>query len=478
MKKGLRFLTPVMVSLVLLIPCFWQRRIQAGDLSSHLYNVWLAREIAAEGLGGLSLAPQATNVLADVILSAAVNRFGFETGHKVSMALLVLTLFWSAFAFVWTAAGRKTWAVAPCLAMLAYGWTFHMGFCNFFLSAGLSFLYLALASRGGIASLAGAVPVLALAATAHALPACWALSVHAYCYLAKKLAARKLPLLLGTGLLCIFAVRVFLDGRFPTLWVPQQLLFTTGADQAWLYGWKYAIVSAGLFYIWGILLLREFHRIGLSGMLLDIRLHVSALTAVAIAVIPHSIRFPQYNHALTYIAPRMSLLMAIALCSALASRKIPRRVVAVLSAFAVLFFSFVYADSRALNLVEDRMESLLGGLPPGARVISALGDTSVRIDALAHMGDRACIGRCYSYANYEPSTLQFRIRADAPSRVVLSNYDDCYAVAQGTYVVRESDGVLYQIRACGPDGSGLCLRLLKPGDITGKTLLQVLPHLW
>jgi len=37
--------TPVrmgLVSLLLLIPCFWQRHIEAVDLPSHLYNAWLA----------------------------------------------------------------------------------------------------------------------------------------------------------------------------------------------------------------------------------------------------------------------------------------------------------------------------------------------------------------------------------------------------------------------------------------------------
>ena len=33
------------VSAVLLIPVFWHRRIEAGDLPSHLYNTWLAQLI-------------------------------------------------------------------------------------------------------------------------------------------------------------------------------------------------------------------------------------------------------------------------------------------------------------------------------------------------------------------------------------------------------------------------------------------------
>ena len=32
----------LLISLLVLAPCFWQQRIQAGDLSSHLYNGWLA----------------------------------------------------------------------------------------------------------------------------------------------------------------------------------------------------------------------------------------------------------------------------------------------------------------------------------------------------------------------------------------------------------------------------------------------------
>ena len=30
----------------LLVPCFWQPRIQSVDLSSHIYNAWLASLIA------------------------------------------------------------------------------------------------------------------------------------------------------------------------------------------------------------------------------------------------------------------------------------------------------------------------------------------------------------------------------------------------------------------------------------------------
>ena len=48
------------VSGLLLVPCYWQSRLQAGDLSSHIYNAWLAELIAkgqAPGLASLARPP-------------------------------------------------------------------------------------------------------------------------------------------------------------------------------------------------------------------------------------------------------------------------------------------------------------------------------------------------------------------------------------------------------------------------------------
>jgi len=51
------------ISALLLAPCYWQPRIQAGDLSSHIYNSWLAQLIESGRAQGLVVAPQTTNVL-------------------------------------------------------------------------------------------------------------------------------------------------------------------------------------------------------------------------------------------------------------------------------------------------------------------------------------------------------------------------------------------------------------------------------
>jgi hypothetical protein len=52
----------ILASILVLLPCYWQARIQAGDLSSHIYNSWLAQLAEAGKLPGLIVANQATNI--------------------------------------------------------------------------------------------------------------------------------------------------------------------------------------------------------------------------------------------------------------------------------------------------------------------------------------------------------------------------------------------------------------------------------
>ena len=59
----------VLVSLLLLAPCNWQPRLQAGDLSSHSYSSWLARLIESGRAQGLEAVHQTTNLLFDALVS-------------------------------------------------------------------------------------------------------------------------------------------------------------------------------------------------------------------------------------------------------------------------------------------------------------------------------------------------------------------------------------------------------------------------
>jgi hypothetical protein len=144
-------------------------------------------------------------------------------------------------------------------------------------------------------------------------------------------------------------------------------------------------------------------------------------------------------------------------------------------AIAVLFFAFLFHDERALNSFEDRMQDTVASLPPGQRVISAIQDPNLRINALAHVIDRVCVGRCYSYANYEPSTAQFRIRAEAENPFVASSYEDSWLMQMGAYVVKERDLPLYQIDMDA--GGRLVVRSLRAGAPSGSTEWNVLGDL-
>src|SRR5690242_11527939 len=75
----------VLTSLAVLIPCFWQSRLQAGDLSSHLYNAWLAQLIGMGQAPGLGIASQHTNVLFDLLLSTLLRGVGAAAAQRIAV---------------------------------------------------------------------------------------------------------------------------------------------------------------------------------------------------------------------------------------------------------------------------------------------------------------------------------------------------------------------------------------------------------
>ena len=139
-----RFAPYAIVSLLIAIPCVWQPHIQAGDLSSHLYNSWLANLVSASQLPGLYLAPQFTNVLFDYLLSFLMKSGSVLVAERVAVLLAVQVFFWGCFRLASVVAGRPAWTAAPLLAIAAYGAVFRMGFFNFYLAVGISACAIAL----------------------------------------------------------------------------------------------------------------------------------------------------------------------------------------------------------------------------------------------------------------------------------------------------------------------------------------------
>jgi hypothetical protein len=462
-RRTSRWLRILLVSAALAVPCFWQTRIQAGDLSSHAYNAWLSTLVEQGRTPGLFLATQYTNVLFDVALAWLMTIFGAGLAQRILVTLAVEIFVWGAFVLASAVTGRRPWFLMPCLAMLGYGWTFHVGFFNFYVSMGLCLWALAgLRGGTGVVRLA-VIPLVGLAVLAHALPVAWAASVAAYAWIAQK-NSRITALAAAFALAVLFALRMFLMARFPhdaLLWRGMRL---TGADQMCIYGPKYLLVSLLLLVLWAALFYQLADKKGFLHVITGIPFQVVFLTAAGVVLIPTTIDFPGYRHSLVYIPDRMSLATAVSMCVLLSGANPPRASKAGITALAAVHFSFLYADARALNRIEDGFEALASTVAPGQRVVNGVNARYSRIDPLCHMIDRACIGRCFSYGNYEPSTGQFRLRAEPGNAFVVADYGDSFALQSGAYVVKQRDLPLYEVICTGTPEP--CLRSLKEGEKT------------
>src|SRR5713101_5036197 len=177
----------VLISVLVLAPCFWQPHIQAVDLSSHLYNAWLSILIGEGKAPGLAIVSQHTNVLFDLVLAGLMRALGPWGAEHIAVPLAVLVFFWGAFVMICCISHRRPWYILSLIAMLSYGWTYHMGFMNFYLSLGLCFWAFGLLWQQHWKAALYALPLVALAFAAHALPIAWLAGSMAYTWLARKI---------------------------------------------------------------------------------------------------------------------------------------------------------------------------------------------------------------------------------------------------------------------------------------------------
>lgn len=109
-EHWLKFL---LISATVLVPCFWHRHIEAGDLGSHTYNAWIAHLISTGRAHGLWLAQRWNNVLFDLALSGLGNLFGWLVAERIATCGAVLIFFWGSFALVCAIARCLPWFLFP-----------------------------------------------------------------------------------------------------------------------------------------------------------------------------------------------------------------------------------------------------------------------------------------------------------------------------------------------------------------------------
>jgi hypothetical protein len=469
-----KFLLVVAISVVLLVPCFWHRHIEAGDLGSHVYNAWLAQLIEEGKAPGLYLVRQYDNILFDLLLFYLAKLFGLALAEKLATSICVLVFFWGLFAFTKAVSGRSPWFLAPCLAMLTYGYIFHMGFMNYYLSLGLSCISLSVlwhARRNGLIATAILAPIILLA---HPLGFLWFLGTGLYRLLYLNFPERWKWILPVAAVAICLAARFFVAQHrgYEVEWREAPIWTLTGASQFHVFGERYAdfsVAIATLVVLSTLLaLLASPHRSTFwkeRRLLLELYV-VSFLTTV---ILPENLHTDPTGGWIGALATRLTLVTAIfGLCwlTSLPSRQWHLFAFSVL---AVVFFTFVYQDTALLNRMEDNTRRVTEQLPFGMRTVSTIFAPNDYRTIYLHIPDRACIGHCFLVSNYEPSTKQFRVRVQQGSPVVTASVDDSEDMQSGTYDVQEEDLPLKQIYQCDArDLTQICIRDLAEDEKNGR----------
>lgn len=460
-----RWIAVPLLSVLILIPCFWHAHIQAGDLGSHLYNAWLSQSVVQGYLPGLRLQPQYTNVLFDLLLGKLFPFAGAVGTERIAVSICVLLFFWGAFALASAAAQETAWSVVPLLAMVTYGAIFHWGFFSFYLSVAFSLFGLALICAGSMKDWWLLPLLLALAALAHPMGAACLLGLGIYLAALRWMPARPRIALSIFLLAASFVVRAYLVHHFEVLPRETPYYGLLGADQLIVFGHNYfflAVATLGACLLCFAITLRG----RASEILSSPWVQFYAVTAVIVYFAPGGLHSEATFGMMGYLPDRGSLYTAVALAVVIACCRPRFRFAAATTLVATIFFFALHHDT---GILEQRVAKAKQLVRPysGRRVVSMLnGIPGWRIHE-DHSVDRACIGQCYSYNNYEPSTKQFRLRAAPDNRVVLINDDTLDSIKDGEYTVQRRDLPLYEVYECGNGPTDLCIAELHEGQKNG-----------
>ena len=455
------------VSAIVLIPCFWHREIEAADLGSHVYNAWLAQLIARGQLHGLWIDHRWNNVLFDYLLSGFGSLFGLRVAERIAASLSVLIFFWGIFALVCAAARRAPWYLLPCIAAFAYGWTFEMGFFNYYLALGLSFFGLAIFWRGRGWERLIPLAIAPLVVLAHPLGLFWLAGACAYVGVAERIPPRYHLFLLLAASAAIFGLHQYLWRHYVVEAHDNSFYWFNGADQLVLFGQRYRIAErAFLIFLLAAIGLDAFHRHRerrfWAGYFIPLQLY--AIVGVGVALLPRGIHVPEHIGAIALLTERLTSVSAALLCCILGALRPSKWHLAASLAIAAAFFSFLHQDTGAINRMEEQVVKLVHTLPSNQRVMGTILPAPDSRVPVQHILDRACIGYCFSYGNYEPGTAMFRVRAMPGNPYVLGNYELAVDMEDGDYVVRPEDLPVYQVYQCTDSGTDLCIHPLEADE--------------
>ncbi len=455
------------ISALVLIPCFWHSRIAAGDLASHMYNAWLAQLIERGQVTGLWLDSRWNNVLFDLLVSVLGKFFSLQVTEKIAVSVCVLIFFWGTFALVAAAGKRASWFLVPLFAMIAYGYTFQMGFFNYYLSLGLSFFGIALFWRGKKWKRLMPLALAPLIVLAHPLGLAWMAGAIVYIAAAEAIPTRYQPVLLPLAALALALIHFEFSRHYEIMAQPQRFYFFNGSDQLSLFGPRYDIPRIGLICLAIAALGIDIYsgirkRENLGTYAIPAQLYIVLMLAAW--QLPDAIRFRPGNSAiLALLTERLTSVSAVVFCFVLGILRPRWWHLLGFTAIAAVFFTFVYQDTKIANNMELQAQQLERTVPRNSRILATIKPREGSRILIQHIADRACIGYCFSYGNYEPSS-EFRVRAMPGNPYVMSDYDHVVDMEDGTYEVQPEDLPAYELYQCSDDGTKLCIRPLAAGE--------------
>jgi len=349
------------VSVAVLIPCFWHRRIEAGDLASHVYNAWLALLTEKGQAPGLYIAAQWNNILFDITLLGLAKVVGFAAAEKIGVSLCVLTFFWGVFALISAVTERPPWLLTPCIAMLAYGYSFSMGFMNYYWSLGLACFALALLCKAQGMDWVGGCIFAVLALLAHPIGFLWLAGTLAYVKIRARLPGWwKLALPLAGATAPFAAYWYTAHGPdFGADWERGPFYLYNGADQLALYRTRYIWLAAAAFcFGMTCLVIDVYSRRRELGLWKRFELPVElyALAFCVTALLPENMRPSMYAGWVGLLGSRLTTISAILGLSILGLLKPRKWHVAGFGTVLLIFGGFLYQDTEWLNRLEDNAE--------------------------------------------------------------------------------------------------------------------------
>ncbi len=456
-----------------LLPLALERPFQGGDTSSHVYNAWLASTPSVLETPGFQLRTPLTNFLTDWLLAALLPSLGWQRAETLVVGGLLLAFFLSAALLCASLTGKPSWPLAPLLTVLAYGWSMRMGFLNYQLGLVFAFFAIAAASRRGGGSSALAAVLLLLSTVAHPLGALWgAVGIGVVLPWRILTPARRAACLLAFGGV-LLGWKVWLAWKAEVPFHLKRVIWITGVEQAFIFGGAHYLVTAALALAVGLGL---WHLLRSPPALPRQRVLLMLVCAAAfVFLLPAHLPPDERGVALSFTFQRASLISAVFGVMTLAW--VPSRAWVFFGGLvlASLFHAQSFFAAREYNWVEADIRRAVSAAPPGSRMLNGLcAWDNIRAGGPEHLIDRACIGHCFSYGNYEPASHVFRIRAVQPNPVAFDQFTDVLALLRGEYRVRPEELPVWVVEPCGASTVPICIRELSAGEVVPRRCTRIL----